>query len=289
MREEIKRDIRLGVLERVPVNTPVTWCSRIHVVAKKSGESRRVVDMSPVNKAARRQTHYVEPPFQQAAAVPPGTVGFTSDAWNGYHSVLLDPRDRHITTFLTSWGRLWYTGGPQGAAVTADSFNYRYDEVIRDFKRKKKCVDDVCGWAGSREQLFRDACEFLTLVGSHGIIQNPKKFVWGREEIEFVGFWLTADGMRPTDETLKAIEEFPRPTDISGVRSWFGLVEQVAWGFSKRELTEPFRALLKPKSVFSWTPELQSSFELARTEIARVVINRVKSFKLGEWLCLVTD
>ena len=28
---DIERDIKLGVLERAPQNTPVTWCSRMHV------------------------------------------------------------------------------------------------------------------------------------------------------------------------------------------------------------------------------------------------------------------
>ena len=62
VRQDIERDIKLGVLERVPHNTPVTWCCRMHVVAKKNGEPRRVVDMRPVNAAARRQTHYVDSP-----------------------------------------------------------------------------------------------------------------------------------------------------------------------------------------------------------------------------------
>ena len=32
------QDERLGVIERVPVGTPVTWCHRMIVVAKKSGK-----------------------------------------------------------------------------------------------------------------------------------------------------------------------------------------------------------------------------------------------------------
>ena len=151
---DIERDIELGVLERVPQNTPVTWCSRMHVVAKKSGEPRRTVDLRPVNAASKRMTHYVEPPYSQARAVPPGTFCFTSDAWNGYHSVPLDPRDRHVTTFITPWGRLRYTGGPQGHVVTGDAFNQWYDMVIRDLPRKRKCVDDVCGWVETLVQLF---------------------------------------------------------------------------------------------------------------------------------------
>ena len=53
--------------------------------------------------------------------------------------------------------------------------------------------------------------------------------MWGVRELEFVCFWVAEDGVRPTTETLKAITEFPRPTDITGIRSWFGLVEQVAF------------------------------------------------------------
>ena len=292
VRKDIERDIRLGVLERVPANTPVTWCSRMHVVAKKNGDPRRVVDLRPVNAAAERQTHYVEPPFEQARGIPPDTWRFSSDAWNGYHSVPLDVRDRHVTTFITPWGRLRYKGGPQGQVVTGDAFNAWYDYVIRDLNNKKKCVDDVAGWAATLHDLFKDTCEFLEVTGRHGIVQNPEKFVWGVQELEFLGFWLGKDGVKPTEEMMKSIREFPRPTDVTGIRSWFGLVEQVAWAFSKTDLMLPFRDLLSKKETFSWTPELQTAFDLARTEIARVVESGVKAFKLGVPLPghgLVTD
>ena len=88
---------------------------------------------------------------------------------------------------------------------------------------------------------------------------------------------------------MKSIREFPRPTDITGIRSWFGLVEQVAWAFSKTALMLPFRELLSKKESFLWTTELQTAFETAKEEIAGVVEKGVKAFKLGEQLCLVTD
>ena len=36
VKKDIERDIRLGVLERVPANTPVTWCSRMHVSQRRT-------------------------------------------------------------------------------------------------------------------------------------------------------------------------------------------------------------------------------------------------------------
>ena len=77
---EIRRDVRLGVLEEVPPNTPSTWCSRMCIQTKKSGKPRRVIDLQPLNKHAVRQTHAGESPFQIAAEVPPHTFRTTMDA-----------------------------------------------------------------------------------------------------------------------------------------------------------------------------------------------------------------
>ena len=123
----------------------------------------------------------------------------------------------------------------------------------------------------------------------HGIVQNRKKFVFGREEIEFVGFWIAKEGIRPTEEMRAAITNFPRPVDVTGVRSWYGLVEQVAWGFAKTKLMEPFRDLLKKKTEFAWSDKMEVAFGKAKEEIVKLVETGVRSFQPGNWLCLVTD
>ena len=91
--------------------------------------------------------------------------------------------------------------------------------------RKKKCIDDVACWADTLDQLFADTVDFLSHTSTHGIVQNLKKFIWGKEEFEYAGFWILKDGVRPNDKALSAIQHFPRPTDITGIRSWYGLVE----------------------------------------------------------------
>ena len=289
VRKDLEQDIALGVLERVPANTPTTWLSRMHVVGKKNGEPRRVLDLRAVNSATSRQTHVTEPPFRQAMSVPPNTWRYSTDAWNGYHSIPLDQRDRHITTFLTPWGRVRYRVAPQGSLSSGDGYTFWYDAIIRHINRIKKCVDDVLGWANSLLQLFHDVCYFLYYTGVHGIIQNPAKFVFGQKELEFVGFWLKTDGVKPTDDTLSAIANFPQPTDLTGVRSWFGLVEQVAFSFSKTTLMEPFRQLLAKNATYLWTDKLQAAFEKARLEIVRLVATGVTTFELNAWTCIVTD
>ena len=54
----LDRDVRLGVIEPVPVNTPVRWCSRMVVTPKSDGTPRRVIDFSPINKHAPHQLYH---------------------------------------------------------------------------------------------------------------------------------------------------------------------------------------------------------------------------------------
>ena len=104
----LDRDVNIGVIERVPPGTPTTWCHRMVVVPKKDNTPRRTVNFMPLNQYSTRQTHHTMSPFHQATSVPPGTKKTVVDAWNGYHSVYLDPKCRDLTTFSTPWGRYRY-------------------------------------------------------------------------------------------------------------------------------------------------------------------------------------
>ena len=66
----LDQDQQLGVLEPVPIGTPVTWCHRMVVCAKKSGKPRRTVDFQALNRHATRETHHSQSPFHQARMVP---------------------------------------------------------------------------------------------------------------------------------------------------------------------------------------------------------------------------
>ena len=74
----LDRDVRLGVIEKVPVNDPVTWCSRMVITPKLDGSPRRVVDYTALNKQAPRQTHHTESPWSIVSHRPAKTTIITS-------------------------------------------------------------------------------------------------------------------------------------------------------------------------------------------------------------------
>ena len=108
VKEDIDRDVRLGVLEKVELDMhcgTVDWCHRMVLGKKSNGDPRRTVDFSPWSDQSIPQCHPTAPPLQQASTVPKNTKKSTVDAWNGFHSVQIREEDRYLTTFLTPWGR----------------------------------------------------------------------------------------------------------------------------------------------------------------------------------------
>ena len=45
----LDRDVRLGVLQPIPIGEPVTWCHCMVICAKQNGTPRRTIDFQPLN------------------------------------------------------------------------------------------------------------------------------------------------------------------------------------------------------------------------------------------------
>ena len=292
VKEALDKDVQLGVIEPVPVGDPVTWCHRMVVVSKKNGQPRRCVDLQPLNRHAVRETHHTASPFHQARSVPSNTYKTVLDAWNGYHSVPLHPDDRHLTTFLTPWGRYRYRVAPQGYISSGDGYTRRYDEIIvstgLSHGSYTKCVDDTLIWGDSITETFWRTVEWLDMCGRHGITLNADKFTFARQTVKFAGFEISPEAVRPCREFLRSIAEFPTPKNLTDVRAWFGVVNHVSYAFAMADVMLPFRELLKP-GKFEWTEKHEKLFEDSKHVIIQEVTAGVQIFDKHRPTVLATD
>jgi len=95
-------------------------------------------------------------------------------------------------------------------------------------------------------------------------VLDPSKFQFAKKEIEFAGFKITSNDVKPLPKYLHSIRTFPRPKNIADIHVWFGLVNQVSHYSKLSDIMEPFKALLSPKSEFLWTEELELSFQTTK-------------------------
>ena len=213
----------------------------------------------------------------------------TLDAWNGYHSIPLCPEDRHLTTFITPWGRYRYRTAPQGYIASGDAYTRRYDELVAHIGNRTKCIDDVLLWSQSIEESFNQAIDWLDLCGKCGITLNPDKFKFAADTVEFAGFEISTSHVRPSNHYTEAIAQFPSPRNITDIRSWFGLVNQVSYAFSTAPTMLPFRELLRPGSQFYWDSTLEDLFNQSKQRIIKDIEEGVQIFDKKRPTCLATD
>merc|ERR1712082_3524 len=281
VKADLERDVKLGIIEEVPMGVPTTWQSRMVVVSKKSGKPRRTVDLSPLNKHCLRETHPTEAPFFQASRVKPRTWKSVMDAWNGYHAVELDEESRNLTAFITPFGRYRYLRAPQGQSGAGDAYTKRADEITKEVERQCKVVDDTLLYDDRVEGNFFHTFDYLKLGGDNGITFNKEKFQFCQLEVEFAGFRVMEDGIKPSESLLKDIRDFPEPLTLKEARRWFGLIEQVAWSYSIGDTMDNFRDLTKPTcKTWAWTPTLREEFANSKKEIISRVENGVKTYDL---------
>ena len=285
---DLKRDEALGVIEKVPYGDPVTWCHRMVVTRKGDGSPRRTVDLSPLNKFCKRETFATESPFHIARRIPKGTWKTVTDAWNGFHGVPLDEASKHLTTFITPYGRYRYIRAPQGFLSSCDGYNQRYDAILSDFGNKERCVDDVCHHDTELEEHWWRTIDLLRQQGNAGIVLNSDKFQFCERQVDFAGFRVSDTDIEPLPKYLDAIRDFPSPKNISDVRSWFGLVNQVSNYAQLRDLMAPFKPFLSPRCPFTWNDDLEDRFIRSKTAIIEAIKHGV-TIDTAKYTCLRPD
>ena len=243
----IDRDVKLGVLEAVPIGPgAIEWSRLGRKTASHDAQwtcmcSANMLSVKHITPNPRfyRRRWYLQGPRRQFPMLGTG--------------IIVSPirkQDRHFTTFITPWGRYRYKTCPQGYAASQDGYTRRLDEVVTDFPNKSKCIDDTCLWADTLEESFFQTCHWLDICGRHGIVQNFKKFVFGSDAVEFFGFVITPTKIQPSGKHIRAIRDFPTSQNITDIRSLFGFINQVSYCDSLRNDMAPFCEHLKPSSTF---------------------------------------
>ena len=211
------------------------------------------------------------------------------DASNGYHSIRLAEESKDKTTFITEWGRYRFRRAPQGWTGSGDAFTKRFDDITIGIKDVVRCIDDSLLWALTVAASFWSVVNYIDTCARNGVIFTPEKFLFGEDNVDFAGYAITLDSIKPTSKMLKAIEEFPTPTSIKGIRGWFGIVTFVSFAYALSAAMLPFRELLNSKKKFHWDSTLDELFVKTKEFIVEKVIDGVKMFDVVRATCLATD
>lgn len=83
---------------------------------------------------------------------------------------------------------------------------------------------------------------------------------FARDHLAWAGYEIRHGGLTIGEAKFKALSQFPRPTNISELTSFMGLVEQLA-GFSSEVAAAKLRPLLSTRNPYVWTLDHKQAFD----------------------------
>lgn len=247
-------------------NSP--YASPVLLVKKKTGEKRLCVDYRALNNKTRKE-HYPLPLIDDQLDRLAGNSLFISlDLASGYYQIPLTESAQELTAFVTPDGQYQFKRMPFGLANAPSKFQRIMNRVFSRLKYIVIYMDDILIPASSFEEGISRLEEVLQLLAEAGLTLKLKKCYFFQKELDFLGFHVSGDGIRPGSRKTHAISNFPEPKNVHDVRRFIGLAS-----FFRRFVKDfallacPLTNLLKTKFEWKWTDEHTKAFNTLKEKL----------------------
>ncbi|KAG1393183.1 hypothetical protein G6F60_011646 [Rhizopus arrhizus] len=264
LRRQLKELLTLGFIR--PSSSP--WGAPVLFVRKKDGTLRMCIDYRAVNALTRRLNTPL-PRIDECLERLGGARYFSSiDLKSGYHQVRIKDEDVAKTAFNTRYGSYEFLVLPFGLTNSPPTFQKMMNAVLHDFIDKFVLVylDDILIFSKTQEDHYKHLRLVMQRLRENKLYANPKKCVFNRSEVEFLGYRVSANGTLPSESKVKAVQEWPQPTNVQEVRQFVGLCSHYRRfipGFSSvaAPLTDLTKGTGAKRRPIQWTDECQAAFD----------------------------
>ena len=141
-----------------------------------------------------------------------------------YYTFELDDESSELCTIATPFGLYRYKRLPMGVSPAPDIAQEIMERVLGHLDELEIYLDDIGAFSNDWNTHLELLDKVLTVLQDKGFSINPLKCEWGIQEPEFLGHWLTPQGVKPLRKKIDAILRMQAPTNVKELRSFLGMV-----------------------------------------------------------------
>lgn len=273
IRKEIKRMVEKGVIEPIEEATP--WCSPMVAIHKPNGKVRICTDYTQLNKYVIRERYQLPTVEEAMSKLQEAQVFSKLDCSSGFWQVQLSKESRLLTTFITPFGRYVYNRLPFGISSGPEVFQRTLRNIFDKNGLEKVLIhaDDILITGKSVQDHNANLEKVLEVLRAHNLTINVEKCEIGVETIRYLGQILSKEGISPDSDNVKAILEYPSPTNKTEVRRFLGMFTYLTkFVQNASHKTEPIRQLLHEQNEFMWTANHEQAFQQLKQDITKAPV-----------------
>lgn len=261
-RKQVKDELiemeRNGIIEKA--NTP--YINPIIVVMKNSGEIRICLDARNINKVTIPQ---YEAPLNIDVIFGNITHAkfFTKiDLKHSFWLIPLAEECRNYTGFIVDGVVYRFRVVPFGLQSACSGLVRALHKLLDKYEDfVLHYVDDILIYSKDPESHLNHIKIVIEELDNAGLKINIDKCEFYKEEIIYLGFKLTQDGIMMNPERIQVIQDYKRPTNLKTLRGFIGMIN-----YFKRLIPDisgkifPLLDLLKKGKKWMWNNEKEEAF-----------------------------
>ncbi|GBG69725.1 hypothetical protein CBR_g4555 [Chara braunii] len=194
------------------------------------------------------------------------------DLKSGYHQIEIQPRDRYKTAFKTRYGHFEWIVMPFGLTNAPTTFQAAMTTEFRDLLDRTVLIylDDILVYSRTLDEHLEHLRAVLERLRIAKYKANRDKCEFPQQELEYLGHYITPQGIRPLADKVQAWSDLKCTTDV---RSFLGLASYYM-RFVKRfqHIAAPLSRLQSPLVPFEFGNKARHAFHTLKTALLQAPV-----------------
>ncbi|GBM54014.1 Transposon Ty3-I Gag-Pol polyprotein [Araneus ventricosus] len=196
-KSEFRNMMHLGHLRPSKSN----YASPLQMVPKKGTlDWRPVGDYRALNSQTLKDKYPIPCIADFTAELHESKIFSRIDLIKAYYQIPIHPEDIHKTAICTP-----------------------FDEVTRGLPGVYAFVDDILIASKNHEDHYQHLKTLFSRLDEYGLCINVSKCIFGTSTIDFLGFNLSGNGIKPLPDKVKCILDFPKPDTLTQLRRFLDM------------------------------------------------------------------
>jgi len=276
-RDELKKylneNLKKGFIRKStsPAGAPILF------VKKKDGSLRLCVDYRKLNDITIRNSYPLPLISDLLDRVRNAKIFTKLDLKSAYNLVRIKAGDEFKTAFRTRYGHYEYLVMPFGLKNAPATFQHFINDVLSDYLDEFviSYIDDILVYSNNVEEHHEHVKKVLKRLIENNLYVKLEKCEFDVEETTFLGYVISKNGLRMDDSKVKAVLDWPVPSNVKEVQSFIGLCNYYRIFINNfAKIADPIHKLMRKNVIFYWGPEQQKAFDDLKKQFTSAPILR---------------